>query len=76
MAVQSSYSRRVNRPGFQQQNPFTYFIDSLTYTRGNPTLRPEIIETAQLNLTYDGQPFIGISYYKTDDVIRAMSPKT
>lgn len=75
MAVQSSYSRRVNRPGFQQQNPFTYFIDSLTYTRGNPTLRPEIINTAQLNLTYDGQPFIGISYYKTDDVIIENAPR-
>lgn len=75
MAVQSSYSRRVNRPGFQQQNPFTYFIDSLTYTRGNPTLRPEIINTAQLNLTYDGQPFVGIAYYKTDDVIIENAPK-
>jgi outer membrane receptor protein involved in Fe transport len=75
MAVQSSYSRRVNRPGFQQQNPFTYFIDSLTYTRGNPTLKPEIINTAQLNLTYDNQPFVGISYYKTDDVIIENAPK-
>ena len=75
MAVQSSYSRRVNRPGFQQQNPFTYFIDSLTYTRGNPTLRPEILNTGQLNLTYDGQPFVGIAYYKTDDVIIENAPK-
>jgi hypothetical protein len=75
LAVQSSYSRRVNRPGFQQQNPFTYFIDSLTYTRGNPTLRPEILNTAQLNLTYDGQPFVGIAYYKTDDVIIENAPK-
>lgn len=75
MAIQSSYSRRVNRPGFQQQNPFSYFIDSLTYTRGNPQLRPEIINTAQLNLTFDGQPFFGIAYYTTDDVIIENAPK-
>ena len=75
MALQSSYSRRVNRPGFQQQNPFSYFIDSLTYTRGNPALRPEIIHTAQLNLTYDGQPFFGVAYYNTDDVIIENAPK-
>ena len=75
MALQSSYSRRVNRPGFQQQNPFSYFIDSLTYTRGNPALKPEIIHTAQLNLTYDGQPFFGVAYYNTDDVIIENAPK-
>lgn len=75
MALQSSYSRRVNRPGFQQQNPFSYFIDSLTYTRGNPNLKPEIINTAQLNLTYDGQPFFGVAYYVTDDVIVENAPR-
>jgi hypothetical protein len=75
MALQSSYSRRVNRPGFQQQNPFSYFIDSLTYTRGNPNLKPEIVNTAQLNLTYDGQPFFGVAYYVTDDVIVENAPR-
>lgn len=75
IALQSSYSRRVNRPSFQQQNPFSFFIDSLTYTRGNPALRPEIINTAQLLLTYEGQPFFGVSYYKTDDVIIENAPR-
>jgi len=75
MALQSSFSRRVNRPGFRQQNPFSNFIDSLTYTRGNPALRPEIVHTAQLNLTFDGQPFFGIAYYTTDDVIVENAPK-
>ncbi|MFZ1749051.1 MAG: TonB-dependent receptor [Saprospiraceae bacterium] len=75
MAIQSSYSKRVNRPGFQQQNPFSNFIDSLTYTRGNPNLRPEITNTVQLNLTYDGQPFLGFAYYKTNDVIVENAPR-
>ena len=75
LAIQSSYSRRVNRPEFQQQNPFSYFIDSLTYTRGNPKLRPEILNTMQLTLTFENQPFIGISYSKVDDVIIGNAPK-
>ena len=75
MALQSSYSRRVNRPGFRQQNPFSNFIDSLTYTRGNPNLRPEITNSTQLNLTYDGQPFFGIAYYATNDVIIENAPQ-
>lgn len=73
--LQSSYSRRVNRPGFQQQNPFAFFIDSLTFQQGNPTLLPEITNNGQLALTYDNQPFIRVSYAKTDDVIFENAPR-
>lgn len=73
--VQSSYSRRVNRPSFQQQNPFAFFIDSLTFQQGNPSLLPEITNNGQLALTYDNQPFIRISYAKTDDVIFENAPR-
>jgi outer membrane receptor protein involved in Fe transport len=73
--IQGAYSRRVNRPGFQQQNPFAFFIDSLTYTQGNPQLRPEISNNAQVGVTYDGQPFFRVSYSKTDDVIIENAPR-
>mgnify|MGYP003591945129 CR=1 FL=1 len=75
LAIQSSYARRVNRPGFQQQNPFSNFLDSLTYTRGNPNLKPEDNHTAQLKLTFDGQPVFGVSYSLTNDVIIQNAPK-
>jgi outer membrane receptor protein involved in Fe transport len=75
LGIQASYSRRVNRPGFQQQNPFTYFIDSLTYTRGNTNLLPEILNTAQLSVVYDGQPFISIERSVTNDVIIENAPQ-
>ncbi len=75
IGLQSSYSRRVNRPAFQQQNPFAFFIDSLTFQQGNPTLRPEISNNAQLALTYDNQPFLRVSYAKTDDVIFENAPR-
>lgn len=63
------YSRRVNRPSFQQQNPFIEFLDSLTYTRGNPLLRPETADEYKLSITYENQPFFAISYNKKNDVI-------
>lgn len=75
MGIQASYSRRVNRPNFQQQNPFSNFIDSLTYTRGNPNLRPEIIQTGQLAVVYDGQPFLSIQRSQTTDVIVENAPQ-
>jgi hypothetical protein len=74
MGIQASYSKRVDRPSFQQQNPFSYFIDSLTYQRGNPNLKPQILNTGQLALVYDGQPFVSVEYVKTDDVIIENAP--
>jgi hypothetical protein len=69
------YSRRVNRPSFQQQNPFIFFLDSLTYTRGNPLLRPEITDGGKMSVTYKGQPFFGVSFNRTSDVIFQNAPK-
>ncbi|HEY1871555.1 MAG TPA: TonB-dependent receptor, partial [Chitinophagaceae bacterium] len=31
-----SFSRRIKRPNYQDLNPFTYFLDSLSYQKGNP----------------------------------------
>jgi Outer membrane protein beta-barrel family/Carboxypeptidase regulatory-like domain len=75
MGIQASYSRRVNRPGFDQQNPFSYFIDSLTYTRGNPKLLPETQNVGQLNFVYNGQPVAGVSVSRTNDVIIENAPQ-
>ncbi len=69
------YVRRVNRPSYQQQNPFIEYLDSLTYTKGNPLLRPEISNQYKLALTYQNQPLFSISYNKTIDVIFENAPK-
>jgi hypothetical protein len=75
LGIQASYSKRVNRPSFNQQNPFTQFIDSLTYTRGNPALLPEVAHSGQLAVVYEGQPFLSVEYSKTDDVIIENAPQ-
>jgi hypothetical protein len=71
----AQYSRRVNRPSYQQQNPFTEYLDSLTYVRGNPLIKPETTDAAKFSLTYQGQPFLAVSYNKTSDVIFQNAPK-
>lgn len=42
-----SVSRRVNRPGFGQLNPFTDITDSLNQRSGNPTLLPEFVNVVE-----------------------------
>lgn len=75
LAAVAQYSKRVNRPSYQQQNPFSVFMDSLTYTRGNPLIKPEITNASKVSLTYQGQPFFGVSYNITNDVIFQNAPR-
>ncbi len=46
---QIALNRRVNRPSFMQLSPFTDYSDSLNVSRGNPNLRPEFTQSAELS---------------------------
>ncbi len=74
-AATAQYSRRVDRPSYQQQNPFVLFLDSLTFTRGNPTIKPQLTDAYKFSITYDKQPFFAVSYNKTTDVIFNDAPR-
>lgn len=43
-----SYNRRIDRPGYQQLNPFLYFIDPFTYLLGNALLQPQYTDKIEL----------------------------
>jgi len=42
-------SRRIERPNYQQLNPFKYFIDKTTYKEGDPYLKPASFYSAELS---------------------------
>ncbi len=64
-----SYSYRIERPSYFDLNPFQYFLDPLTFSRGNPFLVPEFTHSGQFSLTYEKQPFFNLSYDYTTDVL-------
>jgi len=47
-----SYGRRIDRPNYQDMNPFTYPLDRYTLYGGNPFLRPTISNNFELSHTY------------------------
>lgn len=47
--LQLNYSRHVTRPSFHQLVPYTDYTDSLNIKQGNPDLRPEFMNTFELN---------------------------
>jgi outer membrane receptor protein involved in Fe transport len=72
-SISFSYTRRIDRPTFNQLFPFTDYSDSLNLSKGNPALNPQI--TNSFELAYDinygtTNAFIASVYYKrTTDLI-------
>lgn len=46
-----SVSRRIDRPGYAQLNPFLFLIDPTTYATGNPGLLPQFTWSYELSYT-------------------------
>jgi iron complex outermembrane receptor protein len=64
-----SYGRRIERPNYQDLNPFIWFLDSLQYRQGNPYLLPQYANNIELRHTLKGRITTTINYTVTDDVI-------
>jgi len=64
-----SYSRRITRPDYQDLNPFTYFLDSLTYGQGNPYLQPQFTNNFEFSHTFRRFLTTTLNYTQTDDII-------
>ncbi|MDX1908238.1 MAG: TonB-dependent receptor [Bacteroidia bacterium] len=62
-----SYSRRIDRPNYQDLNPFQNKLDELTYQSGNPFLRPQYTGKYQLSHTYRYTLNTSITYSDTRD---------
>jgi hypothetical protein len=64
-----SYSRRINRPNYQDLNPFIYFLDSLSYRKGNPFLLPQFTHNIELSHSFKNKLITTLNYNNTTDVI-------
>jgi iron complex outermembrane recepter protein len=64
-----SYSRRIDRPDYDDLNPFVFFLDSLTYGQGNPYLQPQITNKFEGSYTFNRFLTTTLNYEETDDVI-------
>ncbi|PSL47171.1 TonB-dependent receptor-like protein [Chitinophaga niastensis] len=53
--INLSFTRRITRPGFDQLNPFRFYLSPLNYWVGNPYLQPAV--TNLLNLSYNNRNF-------------------
>lgn len=71
-----SVSRRLQRPNYQDLNPFTFFLDSLSYRQGNPYLTPQFSWNYELKHTFNGKFTTTLNYTTTNDVISQIIKRT
>jgi hypothetical protein len=79
---QVNFSRKIQRPHFFQLMPFVMFADRQNYRIGNPQLKPEFRNIAEINYNnifgkgnylgsgyfrYEEQPLTDVAYPKIDD---------
>ncbi|MGZ8509548.1 MAG: outer membrane beta-barrel protein [Chitinophagaceae bacterium] len=65
-----SVSRRIDRPGYSQLNPFLFLIDVTTYATGSPGLLPQLTWSYELNYTLKNLNFtLGYSHTKDNQNI-------
>lgn len=60
------YSRRIDRPDYQDLNPFEIKLDQLTFEKGNAFLKPQYTDNIELNYSFKSiiNASIGYSHVK------------
>ncbi len=62
-----TYSRRIDRPSYQDLNPFENKLDQLTFEKGNAFLRPQYTDNLELSHTFISKINTSISYSHVRD---------
>ena len=74
-AMGLSMSRRLDRPSYQQLNPFKFFLDPTTYREGNPFLNPQFTWSFEWNHTIAQRYTVTLAYaLTTDNITQVIGP--
>lgn len=68
-----TYSRRIDRPAYQDLNPFEIKIDEYSYYKGNTELRPQYSNSIALTHSYKGVLNSKLSYSLVNDVFTRLA---
>jgi iron complex outermembrane receptor protein len=63
-----SYSRRIDRPAYQDLNPFEFKLDEYTYQKGNTNLQPQYTNSIGLTNVYKFKLTTALNFSHVADV--------
>lgn len=76
LIISLDYSWSIERPDFQDLDPFIMYIDSLSYMKGNPGLKPEYIHDFSIELIYLEAASISFNYGYTNQAMEMFVERT
>ncbi len=71
-----NYSRRIDRPAYQDLNPFEFKIDEYTFQKGNTGLRPQYTNSIGLTYMYKYTLTTTLNYSHVKDVFTMLIDTT
>ncbi len=71
-----SYSRRIDRPAYQDLNPFEFKINDYTFKKGNTQLRPQYTNSIGLTHTYKYKLTTQLNYSHVKDIFTQLPDTT
>jgi len=67
-----NYGRRIERPSYNQLNPFTYYSFQNTYQVGNPYLQPQYTNNIELKHSYKNMLISTLTFSNVTNVLSDM----
>lgn len=65
-----NYGRRIERPDYEDMNPFVHFLDRYTFEQGNPNLSPQFAHNIEFSHTYNGFLTTTLNYTNTNNIMQ------
>lgn len=71
-----TFSRRIDRPAYQDLNPFEFKLDEYTFLKGNTELRPQYTNSFGLSHTFRYKLNTSINYSSVTDILAQLVDTT
>lgn len=71
-----TFSRRIDRPAYQDLNPFEFRIDDYTFQKGNTQLKPQYTNSIGISHTYKYMLNTSINYSHVKDIFAQLADTT
>ncbi len=66
------YRRTINRPDYQNLNPYIKYQDQFMYETGNPALKPQFTDNYEINISYNDTPILAFGQNYTKDIFSSV----
>lgn len=66
-SLYTNYKKSIQRPDYQDLNPFKFYLNDFTITKGNPDLQPVIVQRNELGTSLAKGLFTIEAFYQTSE---------